>query len=228
MKVQLCFMLAGTLLVAAGCGGSRLGDDVKTTWQEAGELLGTAVREAGAERVVVITNPFAEHRGAPDSVAAMQKAGLKGLRRGLGKGIEMKEIPLPLPDRFLENPGRAPIPPGATTPLSYMMEPDAFSSLAPDGDANTVLVSMVGLPAEADTTPGWRDERSAPWALLFPDLGVLERPAAALDALVGGRIVAAVMPPAEPDNGECRVVTAANKDGFRQALDQGNSPTRTR
>lgn len=144
------------------------------------------------KKALVIANPFSRIGKLPKDMQAMEDAGVEGLRVGFGAKISMVMVFPELRPGVAENPRSAYIAPGTTTPLSYLVAPDAFDRLVqahPDCD---LVVSLIGLPAELSRVQCW--ERETPgFALLLPDLRIIGDRAALQRCLRRGKLVGFVM-----------------------------------
>lgn len=170
------------------------------------EVLGaTVARLAPGSPVVVVKNPFASRPGADPSLRTVEEASVRGLRRGLGTPeVPVSEAAPELKPGALENPRAYDIPPGATTPISFLSAEGAWDRLplpsTPPGKT-PVLVSLIGLPADLATTRAWTDPQGPGWVLYLPDLRILGNTEALRAAFRGRRILALVLarPGAPPE-----------------------------
>jgi hypothetical protein len=146
------------------------------------------------ERVLVISNPFAQREGFPPEVRAQEEAGLRGLREGFGTKVTLQAVALPeLKPEAEANPRAVVIDAATTTPLSYLVAEDAFDKLAKAHPDCEILVSLIGLPAQLDRVELWRQPGRIKLALLLPDLRIVGDKAAVLNAVKSGKLAAFVL-----------------------------------
>jgi len=159
-----------------------------------------AVHYSG-KKAVVLSNPFSTQPGHPREVYQFEEAGLRGLRRGLGKAVVIEQVAYPeIRPAFLKNPSSVPIDPATTTPLSYIVAEDALDKITRQHPQAEILVSLIGLPIDVLRTETWKTERK--FALLLPDLRMLGDQSAIRMAFQSGKIAAIVLnkPGAPPDD----------------------------
>src|SRR6185369_6935232 len=101
-------------------------------------------------RALIISNPFAQTKGVGGNVKAYEEAGVRGLRRGFGSKIAIDA--------------------DTTTPMSYLVAPDAFDKIAKQHPSCSLLVSLIGLPADLSKVELWQATDGPKLALLLPDL----------------------------------------------------------
>ena len=110
-------------------------------------------RTLPGQRALVVSNPFAQARGG--AILAQEEAGLRGLRQGFGKQIEIEAVVFPeLKPAAQQAPESIELPPDATTPLSFMVTEDAFDKLAGQHPACKLMVSLIGLPSGPASAQG--------------------------------------------------------------------------
>lgn len=196
------------------------------TFRILGETIASLASDA---TVVVVGNPFSVRPGADPTFREVEVASVDGLRRGMGKGATLVGPVQPaLQPGALENPQSFPLPPGATTPLSFLTAPGAWDKLvaeqAKPSGKSVVLVSLIGFPADVATTKAWTDPAGPRWAMYLPDLRLLGSGEALRAAFRERRLLAVVMnrpgapPESEPPLADARadferrylLVTAAN------------------
>lgn len=188
------------------------------------EVLGaTLARLAPGSPILVVENPFASRPGADPALRAVEEASVRGLRRGMAAADAGITVAVPeLKPGALENPRAFSIPPGATTPLSFLSAEGAWDRLpvpaAPPGKA-AVLVSLIGLPADLSTTRAWTDPRGPAWVLYLPDLRILGNVQALRAAFRERRILALVLTrPGAPPESDAPLGTAAAEFERRHLL----------
>ncbi len=197
------------------------------------EIVGKylADRMPGA-RTLVIGNPYTRLRGQASEVRLFEEAAVKGLKRGGRKRIEFIGVDFPeLIPAAVQDPSMVPIPPDATTPLSFLTAEGAWDALV-DRHSNTdVVVSLIGVPADLQRLGVWRGPKPH-FALLLPDLRLLGETDTIVSAFRSGKLLAVVLnrpgsPPESVPVGrdpeqefERRflLVTADNCEGILRAL----------
>jgi hypothetical protein len=178
-------------------GPSSLGHRELAT-QFLGEFL--AAHHSG-KRVVVLSNPFSTQPGQAREVYQFEKAGLRGLRRGLGNAVAIEEVAYPeIRPAFFKDRHSVPIDASTTTPLSYIVAEDALDKIAQRHPQAEILVSLIGLPVNVLRTEAWKSGRK--FALLLPDLHVLGDRSSIRAAFQSGQIDAIVLnkPGAPPED----------------------------
>jgi hypothetical protein len=144
-------------------------------------------------RPLVMSNPFTRERGHPKHVYAYEEAGLKGLRQGFGKGVDLKVVFPDLKAEYRQNPMSVRVDPKTTTPLSYLVAENAFDLLAGKHPECNVIVSLIGLPARLDQVEIWRKPDGPRFALLLPDWRMVGNPETVRAAFKSGKLIAAVL-----------------------------------
>jgi hypothetical protein len=155
------------------------------------------------EKAVVLGNPFSQKSGQPREIYQYEKAGLQGLKRGLGKSIVIEAVAFPeVKPGFVENPRSVFIDPSTTTPLSYVVTDDALDKITAAHPQAGLLVSLIGLPVHVQQTETWKSAKPRRFALLLPDLRMVGDEAAVREAILSGKLVAFVLnkPGAPPEN----------------------------
>ena len=193
-------MLALVLLVGCGSRENRLAGARRELVLE---RLGAAIAQAApGARVLFVGNPFARLAGAVSSIREADEAALRGLRRGLGtKALLAGAVAPALREGVAENPHAVAIPPGATTPLSFLTATGAWDRLIEATPRVDVLVSVIGLPVDLASTRAWTDPAGPRWALFLPDLRLLGGTTEVREAFENGRFLAVVLvrPGAPPE-----------------------------
>lgn len=155
------------------------------------------------KRAIVLSNPFSTKPGQPREVYQFEKAGLRGLRRGLGTAVKFEAVVFPeLRPGSFTNPRAVFIGRGTKTPLSYLMADDALDKIACQHPEAELLVSLIGLPVNVRETEAWKSVNGRRFALLLPDLRMIGNQAAVRQALQSGKIAAMVLnkPGAPPED----------------------------
>ncbi len=155
------------------------------------------------QRVIVLSNPFSTKPGQPREIYQFERAGLRGLRRGLGSALAIEQVVFPeLRAGFEANHRAIFVDPRTTTPLSYVVAEDALDNLARQHPAAQILVSLIGLPVNVLETEAWKPDSGRKFALLLPDLRMIGDQAAIGRAIHSRKIAALVLnkPGAPPEN----------------------------
>jgi len=150
------------------------------------------VQSSQGKRILVVANPFGPAGKLTREMRGMEEAGLRGLKVGLGAKIPFTVTWPELKPGVLENPRAVFIDPETTTPLSYLVMPDAFDKLAQQYADCDVIISLIGLPAELSRVRCWQDASGPKFALLLPDLRVIGNRAAIRTSLESGKLKAFV------------------------------------
>lgn len=158
------------------------------------EVLGQTIAAAApGARVLVVGNPFARLPGADPSLVSAEAEAVRGLRRGWADRAEWLGERCPeLSAAARVDPGSVPLPPGATTPLSFLTERGAWDRLREAEPSATVWVSLIGVPADLLETRAWQDPAGPRWVLYLPDLRPLGGREAVRAAFQEGRLLAVV------------------------------------
>ena len=145
-------------------------------------------------KAIILSNPFSRRPGQPAAVYDFERAGVRGVQRGLGKAIAVEKVAFPeLKPGALENPHAFPIPPNSRTPLSYLVSDDSLDRILQQSPDVEIVISLIGLPANVRQTRAWTRTSRCRFGLLLPDLGVLGDQAAVLEAFRSGRITAVIL-----------------------------------
>ena len=164
-----------------------------TARQHAMELLGARISKLRPEcKVLVLSNPFNKEASYLSEKSQYERAGLRGLRKGLGGRSSVKVVVPEIRPEYFANPQSVFIPPDSRTPLSFLMRPESVDQLAEAHPECQVIVSLIGLPAEVDRLKIWNENDPRSFALLLPDLRLLGPPSKALEAFQRGKLLAAV------------------------------------
>ena len=153
------------------------------------------VRSQPGSRMLVLSNPFTQRPDIAKAIADMEQAGLAGLRAGLGTKATIGAVAFPeLRPEARENPAALLSDVATTTPLSFLMAPDAFDKLIKQHGDCAVVVSLIGLPAELNQCEAWNAAASTKFALLLPDFREIADAPAIIKAVKSGKLVAFVLP----------------------------------
>lgn len=211
MNTKLKAALVVVLLAVAAFIGGRLfwsGDRVVgrhavTRRELALRVLGEYLAGLGSgQQAVIVSNPFTQRPGQPGEVLAFEAAGIEGLKRGWGQKVKLAGVFFPeLSPAALADPGAVSMPPGATTPLSFLTAEGAWDALLKKYPGTELVVSLIGLPADPPALELWQQPKPQ-LALLLPDLRLIGDRAAVKAAFGRGKLVAAVMnrPGAPPES----------------------------
>jgi hypothetical protein len=152
-----------------------------------------AAQRAGT-RLLVLSNPFVRRTGTSREIIAMEEAGLRGIRAAAVNGISLGAVVYPeLRAEAQENPRAVPIDAETTTPLSYLVAPDAFDRAAQEHPECDVIVSLIGLPIELDHCAAWKNAGPPSFALLLPDLRMVGGAGQVVAAVKSGKLAAVVL-----------------------------------
>lgn len=167
------------------------------------EMLGARIAKLRPEcQVLVLSNPFTRDSGYLDEKCQSERAGLRGLRKGLSGRSSVTVVFPEIRPEYFANPQSVLIPPDSRTPLSFLMQATSVDQLAESHPECRVIVSLIGLPAGVDQLKIWNEGDPRCFALLSPDLRLLGPPAQAAAAFQRGKLLAAVaengLPPGDP------------------------------
>jgi hypothetical protein len=185
--------------------------------EDALERLGESIAKLRPKsKVLVLSNPFTKDSGLLDEKARFERAGVRGLTKGLGDNASVTVAFPEIRPEFVADPQSAIIPPDSRTPLSFLISPAAVEKLAAAHPECSVIVSLIGLPAGFDQGKLWKTDDPRSFALLLPDLRVVGPAQNAVDAFERGKILAAVTDdPSQP--GKPLIVTRGN---IREVLER--------
>jgi hypothetical protein len=161
--------------------------------QHAMEVLGASIAKLRPGcKVLVLSNPFTKQSGYLDQKAQFERAGLRGLHKGLGSGVSVTVVFQEITPEYFSNPQSVIIPPDSRTPLSFLVRPAAVDQVADLHPGCSVIVSLIGLPAGVDQGKIWNQDDPRCFALLLPDVRLLGSPEMAAEAFQRGKILAVV------------------------------------
>lgn len=156
------------------------------------EALGTCIAKLNPKcKVLVLSNPFTKSSGLLDERSQFERAGLRGLRKGLGEIPVTIVFPEIRPEYYTDRQSLILLP-DCRTPLSFVIEPASVDQAAEAHPESQVIVSLIGLPAGAEQLKIWSDKDPRCFALLLPDLRVLGSPTKAIESFQRGKLLAAV------------------------------------
>lgn len=173
------------------------------------ELLGARIAKLRPQcKVLVLSNPFAKESGYLSENSRFERAGLRGLRIGLGRSSPVKIVFPEVRPEYFTNRQSIIIPPDTSTPLSFLMQPESLDKLAEAHPECRVIVSLIGLPAGVRNLKIWEENDQRCFALLLPDLRVVGTPADVLGAFQRGKLLTAVV--GDSESNESLIVTKEN------------------
>lgn len=173
------------------------------------ETLGAHIaRLRPKSKVLLLSNPFAQKAGHFHESSQFDRAGLRGLRKGLGTGSSVTVVVPEIRQEYIANPASVIIPPDSKTPLSFIIQPGSIDQLTDAHPECNVIVSLIGLPLGVDQLKVWAEKDPRSFALLLPDLRVLGSSQEVHAAFRRGKLLAAVFE--MPSSGDPLVVTADN------------------
>ena len=176
--------------------------------QHAMEMLGAQISKLRPDcKVLVLSNPFTKESGYLNEKNQFERAGIRGLRKGLGGHSSVNVVYPEIRPEYFTNPQSVMIPPDSRTPLSFLMQPASVDQLAEANPKCLVIVSLIGLPAGVDKLKIWQ-EKDRCFALLLPDLRLLGPPEKAVEAFQRGKLLAAVVE--DLQSGNPLIVTREN------------------
>jgi hypothetical protein len=151
-------------------------------------------RTRPGKSALIISNPFAQRQDTAQAIVETEQAGIRGLREGFGRSISVAAVVFPeLKPEARENPRALLGDVETSTPLSYLVEPEAFDQLAGKHANCEIIVSLIGLPLEVARCEAWKAAGAPRFALLLPDLKVIGDAAAAKSAMKSGKLLAFVL-----------------------------------
>jgi hypothetical protein len=198
--------------------GHRAWRRARNERSDAARLLGEALaKQFPGGRAVIIGNPYIAEDERPGPLKAEQVAGIKGLKKGFRGEIDILDVVTPaMRDGAMINPRSLYYDPTSTTPLSYLMAPDAFDVVAREHPQATILISLVGMAWEPQKLNLWKADDGPAIGLLLPDLRVIGTTEQVRQAFQSGRIAAAVLanPRGENSNEPYLVATQDSIDAL--------------
>jgi hypothetical protein len=145
------------------------------------------------QRALLISNPFTTNANTASDIVATEKAGIDGFKEGLKDNLVLETVAFPeLKPEARTNPRAVFIDGETTTPLSFLVSPDAFDKLASQHPQCSLFVSLIGLPANVKELRCWQEEKPK-FALLLPDLRFVGNATAVKQSLQKGKITAIVL-----------------------------------
>lgn len=180
------------------------------------EMLGAQIAKLRPEgKVLVLSNPFTVKAGVFNERSQFERAGLRGLRKGLGRGSSVAVVFPEIRPEYLASPESVIIPPDSRTPLSFLIQPRSVDQLAAGHPECNVIVSLVGLPLGVNQLQIWDEKSPHTFALLLPDLRLLGSPAETVAAFKRGKLLTAVFE--DPQSSDPLIVT---RDNIVEILEQ--------
>jgi len=143
---------------------------------------------------LIISNPFTQRQDTAKAIVETEQAGIRGLREGFGTSIPVAAVAFPeLKPEARQNPHALLADVETTTPLSYLVEPEAFDQLAANHANCDIIVSLIGLPLEVWRCEAWKAAGAPRFALLLPDLRIIGDASAVKSAVKSGKLAAFVL-----------------------------------
>jgi hypothetical protein len=167
------------------------------------------------KKALVISNPYAQMSGRPAEVYDFQKAGVQGLRAGFGEAVELRVGYPKLKAEVLSHPESVNIDPRSKTPLSFLIEENAFGQLIASNRDCDCVISLIGAPLNLQTMNTWKSPGPPRFGFLLPDWRMIGNPAAIQSAFDNGKLAAAIIPKRGglPDD-------APTQSGYREEFEQ--------
>jgi hypothetical protein len=171
--------------------GTRVLGQRELATQVLGEYL---AQHCAGSKAIVLSNPFSQTSGQPSEIYQFEKAGLRGLRRGLGRSVNIEAVVFPeLRPECRQAPSSVYIDPSTTTPLSYLVAPGALDSLVQRHPQSRLIVSLIGLPLNVLESRTWTRDSGKSFALLLPDLRMVGRQDDIRQAVMRRQLIALVL-----------------------------------
>jgi hypothetical protein len=143
---------------------------------------------------LIVSNPFTQRKDTEQVIVEMEQAGVRGLREGFGKSIPVVAVGFPeLKAEARENPRALLGDVESSTPLSYLVEPEALDQLVRQHAHCEIVVSLIGLPLDVARCEAWKAAGPPRFALLLPDLKIIGDAAAVKKAMKSGKLSAFVL-----------------------------------
>ena len=173
------------------------------------ERLGAEIAKIRPQaKVLVLSNPFADKAGAFNEKSQFERAGIRGLSKGLGKKSSVTVVFPEVRPEYVAHPESVAIPDDSKTPLSFLIQPGSVDRLADAHPDCNVIVSLIGLPVGLQELKTWSEKDSRSFALLMPDLRVIGPANEIIASFRRGKIMAAVFE--DPTSTQPLVVTQTN------------------
>lgn len=161
--------------------------------ENATRLLGARIATLRPDcRVLVLSNPFVKDLGYLNEMAQFERAGLNGLRAGLGSKRNVKVVHPEIRPEHFQAPGSILIPPDSRNPLSFLILPASVQALALANPECDIIASLIGLPVEIEQLGIWDANDRRSFALLLPDLRLLGSPEKVVEAFRRGKLLVVV------------------------------------
>lgn len=151
------------------------------------------VRRVPGSSVLVVANPFRKLSGQPEGVRRFEEAALAGLKAGWRDRVRLEAVAYPdLAPEAQRDPTAIPLPPDATTPLSFMQTPSAWDDLRRAHPEARYWVSLIGLPVNVRELEVWQQAEPG-FVLLLPDVRWLGGAGEVRAAFDRGKLLAMVL-----------------------------------
>lgn len=149
-------------------------------------------------KVLILSNPFTQRPDVANAIDEMEKAGMAGLTDGLEGKLPIGAVAFPeLKPEAQQNPAALLTGIETTTPISFLIAPDAFDKAVKEHADCTVVISLIGLPGELAACEAWKAASPVKFALLLPDFRSITDSATIVQAMKSGKLLAFVLP--KPD-----------------------------
>jgi hypothetical protein len=179
------------------------------------EALGACIAKLSPQcKVLVLSNPFTKAAGYLNEKSQYERAGIRGLRKGLGRNIPVTVVFPEIRSEYFTNRQSIILPPDCRTPLSFAIQPASVDQIADSHPECRVIVSLIGLPVGVDQLKVWSEKDPRCFGLLMPDLRILGSPAKAVEDFQRGKLLVAVTQDAQ--SGDPLVVTQDNIEAVLQ------------
>jgi len=143
-------------------------------------------------KALVFGNPYTRFPGQSPEVYAFERKEILGLKAGFRSSDKIKVVYPELRPEAVQRRESIFVDPKTTTPLSFLIEEDAFDRLAQANSNCTMLVSLIGLPANLSQNKVWRAEQLR-FGLLLPDWRMIGDREAIRQAVKSEKVAAAVI-----------------------------------
>ena len=145
------------------------------------------------QHALLISNPFTQNANTASDIVATENAGVDGFKDGVANKLVLEAVAFPeLKAEARTNPRAVFIAGETTTPLSFLVSPDAFDKLATQYPQAHLFVSLIGLPASLKELRCWQEE-TPKFGLLLPDLRFVGNATAVKQSMQKGKIAAMVL-----------------------------------
>lgn len=145
------------------------------------------------EKALVLSNPFTQKKGINRAVIDQETSGIDGLREGFQNKIALANVVYPeLKPEAYTDPQSLIANPEVTTPLSFMLQPQALEKVQADNPDCELWISLIGLPVGTPQMPWWNGTNPPHFGLLLPDLRMIGGSNGVRQAILSGKLAAFV------------------------------------